>query len=259
MSRISQSVAWWCFVPGLMTPEQFIRAVAETGYPAIDLVPIEYCELVTAHGLAISSIGGHQPLEIGLNRRDQHDRIEQEILSNLAHAERWKAHNLICFSGNRNGLDDATGAEITAVGLARVAAAAEAAGVTLVLELLNSKVNHPDYQADHTAWGVQVCQMVASPRVKLLYDIYHMQIMEGDIIRTIQANHLWIGHYHTAGNPGRNELDDTQELAYPAILRAISTTGYTGYVAHEFIPKGDPLQALQTTFTQCAATLNSDE
>ncbi len=166
-----------------------------------------------------------------------------------------KIPNLLCFSGNRNGLDDEVGAEITAAGLARIAPAAEEAGVTLVLELLNSKVDHPDYQADHTAWGVQVCRAVGSPRVKLLYDIYHMQIMEGDIIRTIQAVHPFIGLYHTAGNPGRNDLDDEQELNYAAILRAIRATGYTGYISHEFIPKGDPAAALRTTFARYAACL----
>ena len=127
--------------------------------------------------------------------------------------------------------------------------------MTLVLELLNSKVDHPDYQADRTAWGVQVCRAVGSPRVKLLYDIYHMQIMEGDIIRTIQAAHPFIGLYHTAGNPGRNDLDDEQELYYPAILRSIRATGYTGYIGHEFIPKGDPAAALHTTFKRYAACL----
>ena len=147
------------------------------------------------------------------------------------------------------------GAASTAAGLARVAPAAADAGVTLVLELLNSKVDHPDYQADHTAWGVQVCRAVGASHVKLLYDIYHMQLMEGDIIRTIQAAHPFIGHYHTAGNPGRNDLDDEQELNYPAILRAIRATGYMGYIGHEFIPEGDPAVALHTTFKQCAACL----
>ena len=129
-----------------------------------------------------------------------------------------------------------------------MAKSAEEAGVNLVLELLNSKVDHPDYQCDHTAWGLHVCQMVGSPRVKLLYDVYHMQIMEGDIIRTIRDTHPMIGHYHTAGNPGRNDLDEAQELYYPAILRTIAETGYTGYVGHEFIPKGDPVVALKAAF-----------
>ena len=169
-------------------------------------------------------------------------------------AAQWNIPNLICFSGNRGGLDDATGAEITAENLRAVAKMAEDAGVTLVLELLNSKVDHPDYQCDKTAWGVQVCRMVDSPRVRLLYDIYHMQIMEGDIIRTIRENHANFGHYHTAGNPGRNEIDASQELNYPAIVRAIAETGYTGYVAQEFIPTGDPVVALQAAFDLCSVS-----
>jgi hydroxypyruvate isomerase len=255
VGKISQSVAWWCFVPDRLAPEQFVRTAAEAGFPAIDLVPPVYWPLVATHGLTISAIAAHDSITVGLNRWDQHARIEQEIRSSLALAEKWGIPNLICFSGNRGGQADALGAEITAAGLARVAPAAEAAGITLVLELLNSKVDHPDYQADHTAWGLRVCQLVASPRVKLLYDVYHMQIMEGDIIRTIRTAHSAIGHYHTAGNPGRNDLDDTQEIYYPAVLRAIAETGYSGYVAHEFVPKGDPTAALQTTFAQCAAFL----
>jgi hydroxypyruvate isomerase len=136
-----------------------------------------------------------------------------------------------------------------------VAPEAELAGVDLALELLNSKVDHPDYQADHTAWGVQVCRAVDSPRVKLLYDVYHMQIMEGDIIHTIHSAKDYICHYHTAGNPGRNDLDQDQELYYPAILSAIKETGHTGYVTHEFVPKGDPIEALKSTFQECAKHL----
>jgi hydroxypyruvate isomerase len=255
MNAISQSVGWWCFVPQKLTAEQFIRAAADTGFPALDLVPPDYWSLVVDHGLAISSIGGHQPLEIGLNRADQHPRIKQEVGSAIANAKKLKIPNVICFSGNREGLADAKGIEVTAAGLAELAPLAEAEGVTLVLELLNSKVDHPDYQADHTAWGIQVCQLVGSPRVKLLYDIYHMQIMEGDLIRTIRDNHPLIGFYHTAGNPGRNELDETQELNYSAILKAIKETGYTGYIAHEFVPKGDPIESLRTVFEQSAPAL----
>jgi hydroxypyruvate isomerase len=256
MASIKQAVAWWCYVPARLPPERFVQAVAEAGYDAIDLVPLDYLPLVQAHGLAISAIIGHRSLTVGLNQPDQHARIASEIRANIALAQQWSIPNLICFSGNRNGLDDATGAEHTAAGLAQVAPDAEAAGVTLLLELLNSKVDHPDYQADHTAWGVQVCQRVASPRVKLLYDIYHMQIMEGDIIRTIEAAHGAIGHYHTAGNPGRHDLDASQELHYPAILQAIRATEYRGYVAHEFIPRGDPVVALHATRQYCAPYLS---
>jgi hydroxypyruvate isomerase len=255
MNTISQSIAWWCFVPEKLTPEQFVRAVADAGYKGIELVPPEYRPLVIDHGLALSAIGGHQPLTIGLNRRDLHDRLEDEIKANIENAKRLKIPNLICFSGNRNGLDDQAGAEITAEGFARVAPAAENAGVTLALELLNSKVDHPDYQADHTAWGVQVCRAVASPSVKLVYDVYHMQVMEGDIIRTIRSIKDHISYYHTAGNPGRNDLDEDQELFYPAIFRAIKQTGHTGYVTHEFVPKGDPIVALKAAFGTSAMYL----
>jgi hydroxypyruvate isomerase len=255
MSTISQSVGWWCFVPEKLDAETFVRAVAETGFPAIDLVPPDYWAMVGDHGLGISSIAAHQPLTIGLNRRDLHSRLEEEICASISEAKRLRIPAVICFSGNREGLDDAEGIEATAAGLRRVAPFAEEAGVTIVLELLNSKVDHPDYQADHTEWGAAVCRAVASPRVKLLFDIYHMQIMEGDLIRTIRKYNGLIGEYHTAGNPGRNELNETQEIYYPAILRAIKETGYTGYIAHEFVPVGEPVGALRDVFRQCSIWL----
>src|ERR1700751_5073538 len=245
---ISQSLGWWCFVPQKLTPEQFVSSAAEAGFTALDLVPPEYWSLVTDHGLAISSIQGHLPLEIGLNRVDQHERIEQEVRAAITNAQRLKIPNVLCFSGNRGGLDDAKGMEVTAGALRRLAPFAEDAGVTLALELLHSKVDHPDYQADRTAWGAQVCQAVGSPRVKLLYDIYHMQIMEGDVIRTIRAFHPLIGFYHTAGKPRRNVLDELKERNPPAILKAIKDTGYPGYIAHEFIPKADPVAAMRAVF-----------
>jgi hydroxypyruvate isomerase len=257
MSTILQSVAWWCFVPNKLDPEQFVQAAAEIGYSAVELVPPEYWSLVKDHGLAISGIAGHQPLSVGLNRRDLHDQLADQIRENIATAKRFGIPSLICFSGNRNGLSDEAGAEITAEGFARVARDAENAGVDLALELLNSKVDHPDYQADHTAWGLQVCRSVGSPRMKLLYDIYHMQIMEGDVIRTIRSAKDYISYYHTAGNPGRNDLDDTQELNYPAIFKAIRETGHTGYVTHEFVPKADPFAALKVAFGESAKYLSA--
>ncbi|HVU14247.1 MAG TPA: TIM barrel protein [Phototrophicaceae bacterium] len=251
MAHIRQSIAWWCFIPAKLTPPELLRAAADIGYEGVDLVDQQDWPLVKAHGLKIVSIRGHESLTDGLNRRENAARIEQELRANIALAAEWQIPNLVCFSGNRNGLDDKTGAEVTAETLGKVAKTAEDAGVTLVVELLNSKVDHPDYQCDKTAWGVQVCQMVDSPAVKLLYDIYHMQIMEGDVIRTIQDNHAWFGHYHTAGNPGRNEIDDTQELNYPPIMKAIQATGFTGYVAQEFIPNGDPVASLKQAFDIC--------
>ena len=255
MSHIRQSAAWWCFVPDIMTPEAFVRAAADIGYDAVELVPPEYWPLVKQHGLKIASHGGHRPLEDGLNKRENRDRLTREIEANLKLAVEWEIPNLIVFSGNRSGLDDATGAEVTAENLRGVARQAADAGITLVLELLNSKVDHPDYQCDRTSWGVKVCQMVDVPQVKLLYDIYHMQIMEGDVIRTIQQQHPWFGHYHTAGNPGRSDLDETQELYYPPIFQAIAATGYTGYIGHEFTPKADPAAALKAAFDLTAASL----
>lgn len=251
MGKIKQSIAWWCYARGEMTPERLVATAAEMGYEAVELVGQEHWPLVKAAGLKIASIGGHESIEEGLNRRENHARIERELLANLELARQWEIPNLIVFSGSRAGLDDATGAEITAEGLRRVAPAAEAAGVTLVLELLNSKVDHKDYQCDKTAWGVKVCQLVDSPRVKLLYDIYHMQIMEGDIIRTIRDFSKYFAHYHTAGNPGRHELDERQELAYAPIMRAIVESGYDGYVGQEFVPTSDTIHALKQAFDLC--------
>ncbi len=246
---IKQSVAWWCYKD--LSPEDLLRKAADIGYRGVDLVEQEYWPMVKAYGLEIAAVSGHQSLADGLNRRENHARIESEIGANLELAVQWGIPNLICFSGNRNGLGDAVGAENTAEGLRWVAKRAEDAGVTLVLELLNSKVDHPDYQCDHTAWGVKVCQMVNSPNVKLLYDIYHMQVMEGDVIQTIRDNHQWFGHYHTAGVPGRHEIDETQELYYPAIVKAIVATGYEGYLAQEFVPAGDPETGLRRAFEIC--------
>lgn len=249
--QIKQSLAWWCYQRGDMTPPKLARTAAEIGYAAVELIPDEHWQLAADHGLAIASVNGHVSIEQGLNRRENHNRIERELFARIKQAEQWNIANLICFSGNRAGLDDTAGAEATAEGLRRVAKAAEDAGVTLVLELLNSKVDHHDYQCDHTAWGVQVIDWVDSPRVKLLYDIYHMQTMEGDIIRTIREHHRAFGHYHTAGNPGRHDLDDTQELLYPPIMRAIVQTGYSGYVGQEFIPRGDGAAALRAAWELC--------
>lgn len=250
---IKQSVSWWSFYRNGMEPLGLLKAIRGIGYQGVELIREELWPLVREQGLTISAAGGHRSLSDGLNKRSNHDRIEDEIKANLIKAVEWGIPNLIVFTGNREGQDDESGAEITAEGLRRVAPAAEKAGVTLVLELLNSKVDHSDYQADHTRFGVQVCQMVDSPRVKLLYDIYHMQIMEGDVIATIGAYSDFIGHYHTAGVPGRHDLDEQQELYYPAIVRAIKATGFDGFIGHEFIPKGDPIAALAAAFKTCDA------
>ncbi len=250
MSKIKQSLAWWCFGRHMAT-DALIASAARIGYAGVEMAPEELWPQITDGGLKIITMGGHQSLGDGLNKRENHDRIEREIDQNLEKAVKWGVHALIVFSGNRNGLPDAVGLEHTAEGLSRVKKSAEDAGVTLVLELLNSKVDHPDYQCDHTAWGASVCEAVDSPRVKLLYDIYHMQIMEGDIIRTLRDNIKHIGHFHTAGNPGRHELDETQELNYPAICRAIAATDYEGYVGQEFSPMKDASIGLEMAYRIC--------
>ena len=251
MDHIKQSIAWWCFTQGDMTIERMVRLAADIGYQAIELVEQEHWQFIKDHGLAIASLRGQSSIEEGFNRREHHDRLEREVRANIALAAQWGIPNVIVFSGNREGLDDRRGVEITAEGLKRVARVAEDEGVTLVLELLNSKVDHQDYQADKTAWGVEVCRMVDSSAMRLLYDIYHMQIMEGDIIRTIRQYHDYFALYHAAGNPGRQELDERQELQYKPIIQAIAATGYKGYLGQEFIPAGDPEVALRRAFEIC--------
>ncbi|HEY3291759.1 MAG TPA: TIM barrel protein [Anaerolineae bacterium] len=251
MARLRQSLAWWCFSRVGVKPETFFAEAKCIGYSAVELLPRELWDTAREAGLVIATHGGHESLTHGLNRRENHSRIIEEIHRNLELAVIYQIPNLIVFSGNRQGLSDPEGADNTIEGLLKVAHAAESSGVTLVLELLNSKVDHQDYQCDHTDWGAKVIKSVASPRVKLLYDIYHMQIMEGDIIRTLQANIQSIGHIHTAGNPGRRDMDETQELNYPAIFRAIADSGYGGYVGHEFVPKGDALSAIRSAYRLC--------
>lgn len=251
MAKLKQSLAWWCYNRAGVQPERFFAEAKRIGYCAVELLPPELWDAARSAGLVIASYGGHFSLTDGLNRRENHSLIVDQVHRNLELAVSYQIPNLIVFSGNRRGLSDAEGADNTIEGLRKVAGAAEASGVTLVLELLNSKVDHLDYQCDHTSWGAYVIKSAASPRVKLLYDIYHMQIMEGDIIRTLQANINDIGHIHTAGNPGRHDMDETQELNYPPIFRAIADSGYEGYVGHEFVPKGDVIEAIRSAYQLC--------
>lgn len=246
---IKQSVSWWCVYQEGADAAALVKGFADAGYEGIELVAESFWPIIREHGMEIASINGHYSIEEGLNRRENAARIIAELQGKIKLAAEWHIPNIICFAGSRGNVTDDDGIAITAETLGKVAKDAENAGVNLVLELLNSKVDHPDYHCDTTAWGVQVVEMVGSPRVKLLYDIYHAQIMEGDLIRTIQQNHPHIGHYHTAGNPGRHDLDDAQEIYYPPIFRAIAETGYDGYIGHEFIPKGDdPVAAYKQAY-----------
>lgn len=246
---LRQSFCWWAFAGHGVPDTELLRRAKSVGYEAVELIGKALFDRAVDLGFVIASHGGNAGLDRGWNDLGQHPRLEAELHATLALARKYRIPNLIVFSGNRRaGLSDEAGAANTARGLAKIAPAAEDAGVTLNLELLNSKVDHPGYQCDRTAWGLEVCRAVASPRVKLLYDLYHAQIMEGDLIRTIQANHTEFGHYHTAGNPGRQDLDGAQEIFYPPIFRAIAETGYDGFIGHEFRPKGDPLAALQSAY-----------
>ncbi len=249
---INQSLSWWCFA-GRGVPDEVILSTAKKiGYKAVELLPQDKLNLAAEHGLVIASHPAHRLALEGLNDLDCHAEIEATILENLEVAKKHKIPTLIIFSGERRpGHSDEEGIENCAIGIKRVAKQAEDAGINLVMELLNSKVDHKGYQCDRTPWGAAICERVGSPRVGLLYDIYHMQIMEGDVIRTIRDYNKHFLHYHTAGNPGRRDMDDTQELLYPPIMRAIVDTGYTGYVGHEFIPKGDVLEALEAAYKLC--------
>ena len=240
-----------------MDRDELLEQIAAIGYPAVEIWErddtfADLCRAADRYGLRLASMIGHRALGDGLNNRANHDRIEAELRTSIDLAADRGMSGLICFSGNRiPGLSEEEAIEATAEGLRRAAPHAEAKGVNLNLELLNSRVDLAGYQCDHTAWGLQVVEKAASPRVKLLYDIYHMQIMEGDIIRTLRTHNEAIGHIHTAGNPGRNELDEAQELNYAGICRALAATPYDGYVGHEFTPRGHVVAALRQAFDLC--------
>ena len=241
--RLNQSVCRWCYQK--VPIEDLARESARLGIVAMDLVAQKEWEPVKKAGLRLTVVPGPTTIPDGLNRKENHDAIEEKMKTMIVDAKNAGAHSIIVFSGNRKGMSDEEGLENTAIGLNRIKKMAEDTGVLIVMELLNSKVNHKDYMCDRTPWGVEVMKRVNSPMVKLLYDIYHMQIMEGDVIRTIRDYHQYIGHYHTGGVPGRNEIDQSQELYYPAIAQAIVETGFKGYFAHEYIPKKlDPIPSL---------------
>jgi len=260
-SRINHSVCKWCY--DKIPLEDLCIAGKQFGLKSIELLKPEDLQTLTRHGLTCAmltypsgktatgvDVGG---ISKAFNRLEHHDALVAAYEPYLKTAAQVGAKQVICFSGNRGGMSDEQGLENCATGLKRLLPAAEKLGITLVMELLNSKVNHKDYQCDHTAWGVELCKKIASPNFKLLYDIYHMQIMEGDVIATIRAHHDCISHYHTGGVPGRNEIDESQELYYPAIMRAIADTGYQGFVGQEFIPKrSDKIASLKQGLEICS-------
>ncbi|HEY5907269.1 MAG TPA: TIM barrel protein [Vicinamibacteria bacterium] len=251
LGRIKQSVCRWCYEK-IPLPD-FCKAVKGLGLTAIDLIEEKEWPLLADHGL-VCSMGwktGGGGIPDGLNDPKNHDLIVKGLLDVMPRAKQLGVPNLIAFFGNRKGMSDDDAIKNCVIGLLRVKQAAEEHGLNVCVELLNSKVDHKDYQGDRTWFGVEVVKRVESPRVKLLYDIYHMQIMEGDIMRTIKNNHQWIAHYHTGGVPGRHELDDSQELNWRTVSKTIAETGFTGYVAHEFVPTRDPLTSLREAIVLC--------
>lgn len=251
-NRIKQGVCGGVFGRE-MSFEDRCRHAARLGAHCYDLVQPAQWPVVKKYGLLPNMTPGGGRLTDACNDKSLHAEIEKQFQTNIPMAAKAGVKGVITFSGNRRGKSDEEGLENCALILKKVVPIAESEGVTICMELLNSKVNHPDYQCDHTKWGVELCKRVGSPRFKLLYDIYHMQIMEGDIIRTIRDNIQYIGHFHTAGNPGRNQFDSSQELNYSAIVKAIIDTGYTGFLSHEYSPTKDvdPLKTLDEMMTIC--------
>ncbi|MEO0044273.1 MAG: hypothetical protein RL329_3721 [Bacteroidota bacterium] len=235
--KINHSACRWCY--NTIPLEDMCRMGKKLGLVAIDLLEPSEWDMAKKYGL-VSSMGFSQPKGFGItkgfNRIENHETLIPFYEDLIPKAAKAGLPNIICFSGNREGLSDEIGVKNCAEGLKKLMSLAEKHKINVVMELLNSKVDHKDYQCDHTAWGVELCKATGSDRFKLLYDIYHMQIMEGDIIRNIKQYHPYIAHYHTGGVPGRNEIDDSQELYYPSIMKAIADTGHKGFVAQEFIP-----------------------
>jgi hydroxypyruvate isomerase len=252
--NINHSACRWCYQS--VPLEEFCAAAKKIGMVGIDLVgPADWPVLQKYNLISTMCNGAEINLVDGWNDKQFHAKLIENYTTMIPLVAQAGYKNLICFSGSRRGIDDETGWNNCAEGLKQIMSLAEKNNVIIVMELLNSKVDHKDYQCDKTAWGVELAKRIGSPNFKLLYDIYHMQIDEGDVIRTIKENHPYIAHYHTGGVPGRHEIDESQELYYPAIMKAILGTGYTGYVAQEFIPTGkenkEKLAALKKAVKLC--------
>ena len=247
-NRINQTICRWCY--NSMTLDQLCQVAVKLGYKAIDLVgPPDFATL-KKYGL-IGSMTNSHTINKGLNHKENWDECLGKIREAVEATSDAGFPNVICFSGTRNGMDADEGMKNCEEALKQVVGLAEKKNVTICMELLNSKVDHHDYMCDHTAWGVPLCKKVGSERFKLLYDIYHMQIMEGDVIRTIRDHKECFAHFHTGGIPGRHEIDDTQELFYPAVMRAIADLGYKGWVGQEFLPVHNPVESLARAAKIC--------
>jgi hydroxypyruvate isomerase len=245
--RLKQCVTRGCFAKSGLDLTGMSREAASRGVVGFDLITPQDFPILKEQGLIPTMVPGGSTIPDGINRKELHDGIEKRMREAIDATRAAGAPNVIVLAGNRRGMGDEEGIANAVAYFNRIKAMAEDKQITLCLEYLNSKVNHKDYHFDKMWWGVEVCKRVNSPRVKILYDIYHAQIMEGDVIRTIRDNFQWIGHFHTAGNPGRHEMDDTQEMNYRGIARAIADLGYTGYIAHEYSPVRDALKSLDET------------
>ena len=251
-ANINHSVCQWTY--SFLTVEELCKVVKDIGFNAIDLIAPKDWPTLQKYGIYSSMcyVDGDVSLTNGFNTVAYHDKLVAQFLDVIPRMVKAGYKDVICFSGSRKGMDDETGLKNCVEGLRKIMPLAEKNGITIQMELLNSKVDHHDYMCDRTAWGVELCKRLGSPNFKLLYDIYHMQIDEGDVIRTIRDYHQYIGHYHTGGVPGRNEIDESQELYYPAIMKAILATGYKGYVAQEFIPAAeDKIASLRKAVQIC--------
>jgi hydroxypyruvate isomerase len=247
--RLNQSVARWCFA---RTPlETLCAAARDIGLAGIDLLDEAEWEVPKRYGLRCAIANGFGSIAKGFNRLEHHDELVAAGSAMIPKAAAAGVARIVVFSGNKAGLSDGEGIDNCITGLKRLMPLAEQHGVTLCMEMLNSRVDHKDYHADTTEWAAQVARGVDSPRFRLLYDVYHMQVMEGNVIATIRQYAEFIAHYHTAGVPGRNELDDQQELNYRRIAQVIADTGFSGYVAHEFIPRRDPMTSLREAAERC--------
>jgi len=249
--RIHHSVCRWCF--SKLSLDELCKAAKSMGIQSIDLAGPKEWPTLKKYGLTCAMANGAgMGIAEGFNRVENHDKLVKSFEALIPKAAAAGLSNVICMSGNRKGLSDEQGLENCVTGLKRLMKLAEQHKVNVVMELLNSKVDHHDYQCDHTAWGVEVCRRVGSERCKLLYDIYHMQIMEGDLIATIKKSIQYIAHFHTGGVPGRGIIDETQEIYYPAVMKAIAQSGFTGFVAQEFIPRSaKPLEELRRAIEIC--------
>ncbi len=250
-NNINHAVCRWTY--DFLSLDKLCVTAKKIGIKAIDLVGPKDWQILKKHGLESSMCNGAEiSLVEGWNNVQYHNTLIKNYSDHIDLVAAAGYKNLICFSGNRNGMNDETGLKNCTTGLKKILSLAEKKGVVIQMELFNSKVDHADYMCDKSAWGIELCKRLDSENFKLLYDIYHMQINEGDVIRTIQQNHQWFGHYHTAGVPGRHEIDETQELFYPAIMKAIVATGFKGFVAQEFIPvKKDKIASLRNAILRC--------